>query len=108
MSEINPELYARMEKLVRRIVTERDTYPHAILIAVEMEARAIVTLLPDDPVDPDLIAAREIAASTPEDETTVWAEDDDIRAGDHDDHFVVRLALAAIKQGRALQAGEAK
>jgi len=69
------------------------------------EARAIVALLPE-PVDPDLVEARELAAVASEKLSHPWAPK--IRAGEKDDapQAGVSLALAAIRRGRALAAAE--
>jgi len=68
-------------------------------------ARAIVALLPE-PVDADLIAAREMAAVEADKLGHKWVPR--ILAGekDEDPQAGVSLALAAIKRGRALAAGD--
>jgi hypothetical protein len=98
-----PDVTARMEALVRRMAGE----PGRQLIAASdgdyAEARAIVALLPE-PVDPDLIEARKLAA--------VWSESQDVSHshyldGHMDDSAEVRGMVAAIARGRELAlAGE--
>lgn len=80
-ADTKPDLTARMEAFVQRVATEAD-YP-CQMVDFRNEARAIVALLPE-PVDPDEDEAMQLAA--------------EIRCGGPS----VKLALAAIKRGRAL------
>jgi len=64
------------------------------------QARAILALLPE-PVDPDLIEAREIAAREAPSKSQA------IRLGDYDNNYWVLGPLVGIRRGRELAAGEA-
>lgn len=113
MTQPSPEAVERMMAHFRAVVAK---YAHvkddggAMNPELE-EARAIVAMLPE-PVDPDLIEAREIAASecrkvgataaAEQIETSIAAPE---TIGDHfnkSNAAIVGAALAAIKRGRAL------
>ncbi|MBB4616930.1 hypothetical protein [Sphingomonas abaci] len=69
-------------------------------------ANGIVALL-SEPVDSDLIEAREVVAVTLDDGDWAGVFKEKVRAGDQDDGDFVRVARAAIARGRALAlAGE--
>lgn len=105
--EISPELVERMVALVR-------AYGHGAGLAFEQatgrsvfaEAMLLADLLPE-PVDPDLIEAREIVASGHD----VYAAESPwhaneavkVRAGQDDRLFRVADTFAGIKRGRELE-----
>jgi hypothetical protein len=59
-------------------------------------------LLPE-PVDGDLVEAREVVVAMEDRPFYSWK----IRSGEHDGSHLVQVALAAIRRGRALERGEA-
>jgi len=95
------ELVERMEKLVREVAVR---WSLNTISKITAEARAIVALLPE-PVDPDLLLAREIVAKEFERQTGCdWSEiGDRFRAGEHDDYLEVRSALSAIRRTREIE-----
>ncbi len=100
---IPEELVERMATLLSRMVKWNRSFG---LACDATEARAIVALLPK-PVDPDLIEAREIAAShsTKGSFISISAGEltaEHIRAGIRDDDVFVRAIATAIKRGREL------
>ena len=101
-TQIDDAVVERLIALARNVATNRMNGTHN-------EANAIVALLPE-PVDPDLIEAREELASFYEAggiAIHVPAKDcENIRAGLCDDRADVKGFLAAIKRGRALERGE--
>ncbi|MBI0474236.1 hypothetical protein D9601_02505 [Sphingomonas sp. MA1305] len=119
------EVRERMEAAIRRHVAGKIMmYDDAVgpNLSVEAEFRAIVALL--DPVDGDLLIAREMAADdllasvhTAMISTLVTTDDGEplegeaaaqaIVAGRCDQTVPVRGRLAAIKRGRALERGDA-
>jgi len=101
---ISLELQARMVALVRRCA---DSAMASGDLYTMREATAIVAELPQ-PVDPDLLEAREVAIATVGDRDwpQVWAKE--VRAGQYDRESRVRVALAAIKRGRELAERERK
>ncbi len=95
-SEVGPEVVERMIALVRGMASNDDPHPHYD------EARAIVALLPE-PVDADLIEAREVAAAVFDNGGSHPSIASGLRAGKRDGGIDVTVALAAIKRGRALE-----
>ena len=97
-ADTKPDVTARMEALVREV---DEHGPHAFITKyMAEEARAIVALLPE-PVDPDLIEAREIVAGLARPYRS------EIINGEWDETTEIRIATAAIKRGRELAlAGE--
>lgn len=91
---VGPEVVERMIALVRELAKVTTIKAPWII-----EARAIVALLPE-PIDGDLVEARECAA-----QAQLLAVGELTRAGKMDDQPIVIAALAAIKRGRALAAG---
>lgn len=89
MSDISPELVERMTQLVRVMAKG-----HILKSAAFDEAYEIAAALPE-PVDPDLIEARKMAA-----DQSGGAQY--FLSGACDDWSNVRLALSAIKRGREL------
>jgi len=91
------EMLDRMEALVRRVASAKGHTTYSD------EARAIVAELPE-PVDPDLITARELVASSLDDLTTAttagWTRMASLREGKWDDSTAVRKALAALRRAR--------
>jgi hypothetical protein len=118
MSEYDPELVERMVALVRKIAEEADRFQietgsldSDFLLAegsalAARESRTIVAMLPE-PVDPDLIEAREfiVRFNGPHAEVGYTKS---VREGRLDDNEDLQLFLAAIKRGRELQALEDK
>jgi hypothetical protein len=113
MSEIKPEVVERMAALVRELAAVDQSTMYGFVGEAKLvrfkeaaasrvnEARAITELLPA-PVDPDLIEARRIAKEAltcPGQSATLLHN---IVAGHCDAYSEVRIALAAIKRGRAL------
>lgn len=98
MTDLSPETVGRMEALVRKVATWT-WVAHTDADKDYAEARAIVAKLPE-PVDPDLVEAREIA------QHGVNVGVNDFAGGHCDKSHDVQLALAAIKRGRALAAGD--
>jgi len=97
MSEISQEVIERMVALVRKMEPEGSHSGSYTLRREDyVEAHAIAALLPE-PVDPDLIEARELAFPGAEEFT------DEIAAGKWDTHPVVLNVFRAIKRGRALE-----
>lgn len=91
-------LWERTEALVRRLAGS----PAGLLewhadSAVRMEAVAVAKLLPEPPVDPDLIEARAIAGGK------LPGEADYFNKGECDQGDYVQIALAAIARGRQLE-----
>jgi len=96
-ADTKPDVTARMEALVREIAEHG---PHAFITKyMAEEARAIVALLPE-PVDPDLIEAREIAAAY------LNAPVSDVRDGGYDSSPEVGCALMGLKRRGIALAGE--
>lgn len=109
--ERDPALWDRMAALVRRMGTiYRDAGSPAELpprnydMRDYAEARDIQNLLPK-PVDPDLIEAREIAASMLE-VAQGGTHIEETRRGERDGYVHVCIALAGIQRGRELAAPE--
>lgn len=102
---IDEALVARCVALVRNMANDHYDLP----CGTQQEARAIVALLPE-PIDSDLIEAREICAVMA---ITEHLRDDlGISQTGHDreggyDGREVRIALAGIRKGRELAAQEA-
>jgi hypothetical protein len=99
-ADAKPDVTARMEALVRTVADETSLTSWLDHTA---EARAIVALLPE-PVDPDLIQAREVCASV----AAVRGDDGlaaEYRAGELDEQFEMQTALVAFRRHNAL-AGE--
>lgn len=86
----------RMEALVRRLAGAGD------VAAMTAEARAIVETLPE-PIDPDLLAAREIVAGVWKRDG--WSEESaaGMTKGVYDSYNTVKAALAGIKHGREME-----
>lgn len=107
--EVGPEVVERMIALVRRLSASLDkgstVFPSLSSMEHYAEARAIVALLPE-PVDADLVEARRIAVEqlTAPGQSEVFLGL--IADGTNDHYSEVRIALAAIKRGRALAAGD--
>lgn len=95
MTYINEATVERMVRLVRRIALQP-------LSDAGVEARAIVALLPE-PVDPDLVEARQVVIDTlaPENHARCNCREE-IANGGWDSGQKVRASLAAIKRGREL------
>jgi hypothetical protein len=94
MTEYNPELIERLVSTARDIAAVPGT---VISVRQRAQIHAIVAELPA-PVDPDLLLAREVAAS----EGAVTIDHERlITSGDDDRKPYVRIALAAIKRVRA-------
>lgn len=105
MSEISPDLIERMVALVRDMASRDDG---TILTQVQhstsfMRAREIAALLPE-PVDPDLIEARAVAAHVHLDMHGSERSAEAILNGRHDDWILLISCVAAIKRGRELAA----
>lgn len=96
MNEINELDRARAEEALKLI----DWKPFDVFdVAVHA---AMLARTGWEPVDEDLIAAREIVAQANKQEgVDGWAED--VRIGLRDHHIEVQVALAAIKRGRELE-----
>ena len=98
----NEELTQRMEAYIRRVAADGYT-PGDIA-----EARAIVSDLPKpvDPIDPDLLIAREIANQI---ELMRAAGDEacapDYTGGFYDDHKIIHAVRKGLEAGRTLAAG---
>jgi hypothetical protein len=92
IAKFPPELSDRMVALVRKVATSN-------LDGTLHEAQEIAKLLPEPPVDPDLIEARKIAHSTHAHVT----DDRSFLDGTYDDGDFVQSTLAAIKRGRELE-----
>lgn len=93
-----------MVNLIRESVAKQ-TRTTAAFDGLLADARAIVALLPE-PVDPDLLIAREVAANTL---VALGASSEmiaaaDIREGTGDDKIIMHAVLFAIKRGRELAA----
>jgi hypothetical protein len=103
MAEISQELVERMAKALRERV---HAYRHWDIDApayVE-EIRAIVAEL-TEPVDPDLLIAREIVKATfSPNSPTVGETREEVDSGAWDTAQCVQTALAGIKRGRELAA----
>lgn len=107
-ADTKPDVTARMEALVRRMALADKQEFLAMGTGCReayAEADAIVALLPE-PVDPDLILARELAC-----ENSRWERGGDmwraVEAGKEDHIPLVRTAYAALARGRELAlAGE--
>jgi hypothetical protein len=95
--EIPAELVERMVALVRQIAGPWPLIDHV----QRHEARAIAALLPE-PVDPDLIEAREIALKYGLPGIMHYRTTNQTRDGACDDMLAVQLVLEAIKRGREL------
>jgi hypothetical protein len=104
--EIAPELVERMAALIRDLHADHLTYAmHDRVQDFVARTAAIVAELPK-PVDPDLIEARNLAASRwDREDMNSWAQT--ILSGACDGHTDVTLALTAIKRGRELAGGAA-
>lgn len=101
-ADTKPDVTTRMEALVRRMV-EQD--PALYWRDIRDEARAIVALLPE-PVDPDLIEARECVAEVYEQSGRVDLAQQ-TRDGQQDNRLRVQSARLALARGRELAlAGE--
>lgn len=89
---ISDELVDRMVALVREMASEGYD-----------RASDIVAKLPQ-PVDPDLLEAREIACA----EVPSWAAEQKrrCRQGTYDGNLLIVLALAGVRRGRSLERGE--
>ncbi len=103
--EISPELVDRMMACIRAGVAWADNRSAKVSNATDTEnldeARAIVALLPE-PVDPDRIEGRNVAATAHMDMHGYESTAEAIRAGRHDDWILVIGCVAAIKRGREL------
>lgn len=97
--EVEPELVERMANAIRRhargLVNMREGY------TVEAEFRAIASELPE-PVDPDLIEARRIAATAYQASGGSKIAVRGVLDGNRDDDWDVIACLTAIKRGREL------
>lgn len=80
--------------------TIEDDLSHVHRLAARLGGRFVLN---DPPVDPDLIAAREICAK---DEDDIPFAAREYRAGERDKWATLRLTLAGIKHGRAMERGE--
>jgi len=102
----NEELTQRMEKLVRLLAECEPCGNDEGEIKMIAIAKAIVSDLPKpvDPIDRDLIEARECVALVYEG-TAHLDLAESVRAGRHDDRFSVQAALLAISRNRTLAAG---
>lgn len=92
---VAPELVARLVELARSVSTSPEC-----TIAQTVEAQNILAAL--EPVDEDLVAAREVVVELEGRPFYSW----EIRDGKHDGDNLVKVALAAIKRGRLLQREE--
>lgn len=104
-AEISQEVVERMVVFVRRMAD-----PNGERCGSTAEARAIVALLPE-PVDPDLVAGREMLAKFYEADNERRGNEHyyssmiaDVRAGLKDDTPPVLFAVHALKQSRELAA----
>jgi len=106
---VGREMHERMVALMRKMGAPQAGEGKQKYVAIDgtamvAEARAIVAMLPD-PIDPDLIEARECVAGVYD-----AAGRGDLavqtRQGGQDNRLRVQSALAAIRRGRALAAAE--
>ncbi len=112
MSDISPELVDKMVTLVRTMaacgepLTDHFIKGSGAYFAYR-DAKAIAALLPE-PVDPDLIEARELAIKHCTNVGTTGEGIDEyaVREGRYDQGYAVRGMLAAIKRGRELAGGK--
>jgi hypothetical protein len=107
--EIGPELVERMVALVRSMLQQEAEHadaPTRFCYANHTEARAIAALLPE-PVDPDLIEAREAVCRSHHDKhpESPWhqGQAELVRSGSNDRMLDVLAAYEAIKRGRELE-----
>jgi len=96
---LHQDLVERMVELVRDLHADHVKHgSHDYVQDFVLRTAAIVAELPN-PVDPDLIEARKVAA-----ETFYRGVTDDVLAGEYDDKGrVVKCCLAGIKRGRELE-----
>lgn len=99
-SEVGPEVVERLQRAVQAYA-RNDRGLIASGKSVHAELVDLAGMLPE-PVDEDLIAAREAVMSMTDRPFYSWK----IRDGEHDDSPLVQGALAAIKHCRALVAGD--
>ena len=91
--DIDPKLVERMVALVRELAVTDRSGPW-VLVNFSMTAKNIVAEMPE-PVDPDLLLAREVAS-------VHWgSEAHRVISGEMDNAGFVAVALAAIKRARA-------
>ncbi|RYG90141.1 MAG: hypothetical protein EON59_00745 [Alphaproteobacteria bacterium] len=101
VEQIPAEVVERMVALVRRLARGPNERGRFFVQNVEDEARELIALLPE-PVDPDLLEARELFIAL---EGGVDADRDvirDILQGKADCADEIRHLLAGIKRGREL------
>ncbi|NYD88768.1 hypothetical protein [Sphingomonas melonis] len=96
-SEVGPEVVAMALSFVKE-AADRIKGDSLFWDSFIDKARAIAALLPE-PVDADLVEARRIAADH-------YGGNPWIAEGECDEDKTVQIALAAIKRGRALEAGD--
>jgi len=96
---VDPAIYERMRKLVERISSDL-VEPYS-LRHVEDEARAIVAAL--EPVDPELLEARQVVADLYEGQGVAHLREQAL-SGEGDEWFHTKVALAALRRGRSLAA----
>lgn len=106
MTDISPELQARMIALIRDLHADHMKYDlHDRQQDFCARTAAIVALLPVE-VDADLVAARELLAARYDRELcpeSYVATTRAILAGEDDGTLSVQYVLAAIKRGRELE-----
>lgn len=105
MTDLSPETVGKLVALVRGVANCYPVEGEARGVGSKWinDARAIVAELPE-PVDPDLMEAREAVIASVGFGGTIAA--DRARSGDFDTWPTVIAALAGIKRGRALAAGD--
>jgi hypothetical protein len=104
-SEVGPEVVERCIDLCEAVIAQKPFVRHPDGPGIIYEARDLLPLLKallPEPVDADLVEARELEATAAEaNGFEEYARN--IRAGEYDDDGPVRCTLNGIKRGRALE-----